>query len=55
MEDVVVQVLFALSAIVAAVAATGKATATRLLSVATAVSLAAAAFFVEASDFLAGK
>lgn len=51
-EDLVVQILFAASAIVAAVVAAGTKLKARLLSVATAVCLAAAAFFVEASSFL---
>jgi hypothetical protein len=52
MEHLVVEVLFALSAIVATIAAWGKAEAKRLLSIATAVALAAAAFFVQVSDLI---
>jgi hypothetical protein len=51
-EQFVVAALFAASGVVAAIAAWGKVNAPRILSVATAVALAAAAFFVQVSDVI---
>jgi hypothetical protein len=51
-EDVVVAVLFAASAVSAALAAFGARVLQRVEKVALAVSLAAAAFFVRVTEFL---